>query len=102
MQSTCIYVDNIHTMAEPFVQAIFVMIETMKFYFKCRHNLLPIYEIPLLHINELHHHGTRAGLEIGHPLLKHEYIYATCKMKHLYVYLTKVDLYTLYPDRQNK
>ena len=45
----------------------------MEFYFKlirCRQNLLPIYEIPLLHISELHHYGTRAGLEIRHPLLK--------------------------------
>ena len=49
--------------------------QELKFYFKYRNNLLPVYlqNIPLFHINEIHLHDTRAGKEIRHPLVKHEY-----------------------------
>ncbi len=50
-------------------------LQELKFYFKFRNEMLPVYlqSLPLTHIIDIHHYPTRLEAEMRHPLIKHEY-----------------------------
>ena len=47
----------------------------LKFYYKYKNNLLPVYlqKLSLFQINEIHSHDTRTGQDMRYPLIRHEY-----------------------------